>query len=158
MGSAPGSTFVVLAALAVVALAGCSSDPAQDAVADAVDASKQVTAFCDAARANIEAAKPLAALSAKGPAPHAADEVEAALAPLRDSNQEMLDAAPAAVRPDAELAFALAGLQIDIYQRSGGDPAAVSADPTYAAKVQEADPALKRLQGYLRNACGVDGG
>jgi len=56
MGSAPGSTFVALAALAVVALAGCSSDPAQDAVADAVDASKQVTAFCDAARANIEAA------------------------------------------------------------------------------------------------------
>ena len=156
MGST--SRRAALTALAALALVGCSSDPTQDAVADAVDASKQVTAFCDAARANIEAAKPLSALNAKGPAPHAADEVEAALAPLRDSNQEMLDAAPTAVRPDAELAFALAELQLDIYQRSGGDAAAVSADPTYASKVQEADPALKRMQGYLRNACGVDGG
>ena len=65
MGST--SRCAALAALAALALVGCSSDPAQDAVADAVDASKQVTAFCDAARANIEAAKPLAALRRRTP-------------------------------------------------------------------------------------------
>ncbi|MGQ0576303.1 MAG: hypothetical protein ACT4RN_19170 [Pseudonocardia sp.] len=158
MGRMSRSAVAALAVTGFVALGGCSSDPTEQALADRVEVSKEITSFCDAARANIEAAKPLNALNAKGPAPHPADEIEAAVAPLRESNQTMLDSAPVEVRPDAELAFTLAELQLDIYERTGGDPAAVTADATYVAKVQEADGSLKRMQGFLRTACGVDAG
>lgn len=152
------SAAAALVALGAAAVGGCSSDPTDAAVADAVEASQQVTAFCDAARANIEAAKPLNALSARGPAPHPADQVDAAITPLRDSNQAMLDSAPAQVRPDAQLAYELADLQLDIYERTGGDPAAVTADPTYVAKAQAADASLERMHGFLSTACGIEAG
>jgi hypothetical protein len=153
------ATLTVLAGIAGIAVAGCSgSEPEEPAVADAVAASQEVTAFCEAAKGNVAAARPIADLSAKGPAPHPEDEVVAALAPLRDSNRKMLDTAPAEVRPDAQLAFELAEMQLDIYQRTGGDPRAVSTDPVYDAKVREADPALERMRAFLRTACGVDAG
>lgn len=148
-----------LFALVVAAVAGaCSSDPNEAAKEEAVAAAQQVTAFCNAARANIEAEKPLRDLNASGPAPHPTDELTAAIEPLHESNQAMLDAAPDRVRPDAELAYQLAEMQLAIYEASGGDPAAVSADAVYVAKVQESDAALKRMQGFLRTTCRIDAG
>lgn len=161
MGRTLRSTLVavVVAVVFVVTAAtvgGCSSDPEQTAVDEAVAQAQQVTAFCDAARANIEAAKPLADLNADGPAPHPADQLAAAIEPLRESNQAMLDAAPAQVRPDAELAHQLAEMQLSIYESSGGDATAVSADAGYVAKVRETDASIKRMQGFLRTVCRID--
>lgn len=137
-----------LAVLATaVTVAGCSPDPIESADEEVVARAQQVAAFCDAARANVEAALPVAELNIKGPPPHRADEITAAVTPLRQSNEAMLDSAPDEVRPDAELAFQLAEMQLDIYERTGGGPVAVTSDPAYLAKVEEADVARKRIPG-----------
>lgn len=150
------SAVVVLAAAAV--LTGCSSDPQQAILDEGAELRQQTEAYCDALRANATADDPINALNASGPAPHPAEEIAAAVEPLRASNQSVLDAAPAEIRPDAELAFQMAKLQLDIYERAGGDPAAVTADPEYVAKIEQADPALKKLQRFNRTICGVDAG
>lgn len=150
------TTLAVLATAAAVS--GCSSDPNEAVLDEAAAAAQSVQAFCDAARANVEAAKPVAALNSKGPAPHPAEEITAAVEPLRESNQAMLDTAPDQVRPDAQMAYDLAEMQLGLYESSGGDPAAVTADPAYVAKAQESDAALQRMQSFLRTACGVDAG
>lgn len=156
MGRIIRTTLFTLVAVAVAG--GCSADPNEEVKEEAVAAGQQITEFCAAARANIEAAKPLANLNASGPAPHPADQLEAAIEPLHESNQAMLDAAPDRVRPDAELAYELAEMQLAIYESSGGDPAAVSADAAYVAKVQESDAAIDRMQGFLRTTCRIDAG
>lgn len=153
----PAALALATAALTAVVLGGCGggADPQQATLDQAVGATQQVQAFCTAVRGNIEAAKPIAALSAKGHAPHPADAVAAAVEPLRQSNRAMLAAAPEQIRPDAQVAFDLAELQLRIYQDHGGDPAAATSDPTYMSKVREGDAALKRLQGFYRTACGI---
>lgn len=148
----------LFALVIATAASGCSSDPDKAAKDEVVAAGQEVTAFCNAARANIEAAKPLADLNASGPAPHPADQLSAAIEPLHESNQAMLDSAPDRVRPDAELAFQLAEMQLALYEASGGDPAAVSTDAAFVAKVQESDAAMKRMQGFLRTTCLIDAG
>lgn len=140
--------YAVLAAL--VAVAGCAAAPAEVPA----PAPTGPDAFCAAVRANVDAVKPLNALNAKGPAPHPAGEVQAAVAPLRVSYRTVLDTAPAELRPDAERAFELAEMQLDIYERTSGDATAVSTDPTYAARAQESAPALQRVQDFTRANCG----
>ncbi|MGE0295115.1 hypothetical protein [Pseudonocardia sp.] len=141
---------IVLAA----AVAGCAAAPTPAPTAVRVESpAPSREAFCDAVRANVEAVKPLNALNAKGPAPHPAADVAAAVAPLRLSYRAVLDAAPAELRPDAERAFELAQMQLDIYERTSGDATAVSTDPDYAARAQESAPALQRVQDFTRTRC-----
>lgn len=155
MGRMSRCSLFALAVTVIALTGGCASsaDPSAAAEDAIVAAETEAKPFCEAAAANIEAAKPLAALNASGPAPHPADAIATAIEPLHESNQTMLDSAPPEVRPDAELAYQLAEMQLALYEASGGDPAAVSTDATYVAKVQEADGALKRMQSYLRDRC-----
>ncbi|MGE3286317.1 MAG: hypothetical protein AB7J32_09465 [Pseudonocardia sp.] len=144
----------VASTVLAAALAACAATPMPTPTAARVETpvpSRQ--AFCDAVRANVEAAKPLNALNAKGPAPHPAADVAAAVVPLRTSYRAVLDAAPTQLRPDAERAYELAQMQLDIYERTSGDATAVATDPDYAAKARESAAALQRVQDYTRTGC-----
>lgn len=147
----------LIGAALVLAAAGCAGGTAPAAAPSSTPLSGPAAdpaAFCDAVKANVDATRPLNALNAKGPAPHPADEVAAAVAPLRVSYRTVLDTAPAEVRTDAERAYELATMQLDIYERTGGDASAVSADPAYVAKAQDAAGALQHVQDYTRTTCG----
>jgi hypothetical protein len=143
-------TVVALAVFGTVALGGCGSTPESPEVVIPAG----TPAFCEAVRANLAATRPLSALSAKGPAPHPAAEVAAAIEPLRASNQAMRDAAPADLGADAEQVYQVAELQLAVYERTGGDAAAVSADPEYTAKSNESAAATQRVRQYVRDFCG----
>lgn len=147
-----------LFALVVTAAVGGCGEPAPDAEALEVasDLAREVTAFCDAARANIAAAIPLIDLAKAGGTPLPAEQIEAVVGPLRTSNATMLDAAPPELHTDAESAAQLAEMQLVVFESTGGDVAAATTDPAFVAKAIELQPAMTRFQGFLRNACGVD--
>lgn len=149
---------ITLFALVVAAAVSGCGEPAPDAEAEAAAAGRavEVTAFCDAARANIEAARPLIDLSKAGGAPRPAEEIEAVVGPLRESNKTMFAAAPPELRPDAESAAQLAEMQLAVFESTGGDVVAAATDPAFVAKATELKPVIARFQGFLRNTCGVD--
>lgn len=154
---------ITLFALVVAAAVSGCGEPAPDAEAEAEAEAEaaagravEVTAFCDAARANIEAARPLIDLSKAGGAPRPAEEIEAVVGPLRESNKAMFAAAPPELRPDAESAAQLAEMQLAVFESTGGDVVAAATDPAFVAKATELKPVIARFQGFLRNTCGVD--
>ncbi|MGH3613602.1 MAG: hypothetical protein ACRDRK_13625 [Pseudonocardia sp.] len=154
-----GRTFrTTLFALVVASAVSSCGEPGPDAEAlDAATArATEVTAFCDAARANVAAAQPLIDLSKAGGAPLPAEKIAEVVGPLRESNKAMFDAAPAELRPDAESAAQLAEMQLVVFESTGGDVMATATDKAYVEKATELRPVVTRFQGFIRNTCGLD--
>ncbi|MFC5994955.1 hypothetical protein ACFQE5_12115 [Pseudonocardia hispaniensis] len=135
----------------LVAAGGCGGSAGDDlpAVAPPVSADSP---FCVAVQANIDAARPLAMLAVDG----AVADLDTVAASIRRTNQQVIDTAPAQIRPDFEHAAQVAELQLRALE-AGGDPAAIGTDPELARRA--GDPAFveasRRVQAYIDQHCGT---
>jgi hypothetical protein len=155
------SRIALIALVTATVLGGCSGgsepgEPPPEQLAAAAENVQAAADFCEAARANVEAGQALTDFAAAGTPPRPEEEISAVTGPVRDSNEQMLAAAPEEVRLDAELLAELAELQLAAFEASGGDPAAPGQDPAYVEKAQTATEPAARFQSYLRARCRID--
>lgn len=158
--------FALIVLVATTVLGGCGGaddggggDVETEVPAElegAADEALVVTDFCEAARVNAEAGQALATFAADGTPPRPEAEIAAAVDPVRESNEQMLAAAPEEVRPDAEVLAELAELRMAAFEANGGDPVAANQDPAYLEKVETTAEPGARFQQYLRTRCGID--
>jgi hypothetical protein len=122
----------------------------------AVEQAGAVVDFCDAARANGEAATALDEFLAAGEPPRPEDELSDLVEPLQESNEQMAQSAPEPAKADAEQLVTLSERRLEILTESGGDVAAISADQAYVEQAQGAQEAAGRFRAFVRTTCGVD--
>lgn len=148
-----------LAALAAcVLLSGCGgsvADADREPARSTRDAAPSASPFCTASRANSAAIVPLNALVGRGaPDP---DELARAIEAVRSAGSQLLTVAPPEVRDDVQLTVDAVETQLDALLAHGGDPRAVSNDPSVAARLStpELTAASQRLAGYVSRTCGA---
>lgn len=155
----PTTRIALIALVTATALGGCSS--AQDqavvpaALDEVVETGAQTADFCTAAQANVDAGAALEAFVSAAPPPRTREEVAGVLEPVREANAQMLAAAPEMARADLEQVAELAELKLAAFEASGGDPAAVVADPAIAEKTAAATEPSARIRQYLRGVCRI---
>lgn len=160
MGRIPRTALIALVAATV--LAGCGGGAEETAEVPpevAEQATEQVQAaadFCEAAQANIDAGAALTEFANAGEPPRPAEEIEAVLEPVRESNEQLVAAAPEEAKADVEQIAQVAELRMAAYEASAGDPAAANQDPAYVEAAKAAEEPIARFQQFLRARCRID--
>lgn len=158
MGRTSQITLIALVAATVLSGCGGGGDGTEvpPELAEVAQAGTAVADFCTAALANVEAGAALTEFSTAGTPPRPQEEIEAVLEPMRESNAQLLAAAPDPVRPDLEQVAEVTELKLAAFEASGGDPAAATADPAVVEKIEAAGPSSARIQQYIRTVCRID--
>lgn len=161
MGRTPRTALIALVAATV--LAGCGGGteeiPADVPPEVAEQVTEQVQAaadFCAAAQANIDAGAALTEFARAGQPPRPAEEIEAVLEPIRESNEQLVASAPEEAKADVEQIAQVAELRMAAFEASSGDPAAANSDPAYLEAAKAAAEPIARFQQYLRVRCRID--
>lgn len=136
------------------ALAACGSSVADaDAPGWATPRAAAPSPFCDAARDNATALRPLNGASAGDTVPAA--ELQRTVDAVRNSGIELLAAAPTEIRSDVQTVVDALDTQLDALVRANGDLAAVARDPAAAASASAggAVAAAQRVSAYVNRTC-----
>jgi hypothetical protein len=156
------SRIALITLVAATVLGGCSGGSAETAtevppeLEGIVEASAAVTDFCTVALANVEAGIRLTEFSTGGTPPRPEEEIRAVLEPMRESNAQLLAAAPEQLQADLGQVAEVTELKLAAFEASGGDPAATSADPAVVEKNAAATEPSARVRQYLRTVCRID--
>ena len=118
--------------------------------------SEPPTPFCQAARANAEAIRPLNAMANSGSRP---DSLANTVDQVRRTGAELLRVAPDEIRLDVERTVQSVNLQLDALVANGGDAAAVARDPELVARLSspELAGAGERYRSYVNRTCTASG-
>lgn len=147
----------VAAVAAVGTLAACGSSVADADSTGAVRTTRAVsgpaTRFCAAVSANADAIRPLGSLAANGTL--TADQLRSTVAAARASGADLIDTAPADIRPDVQRTVEALNLQLTALVAAGGDLRAAARDPAVAAQLGSPDlaAASQRVSGYVGQNC-----
>lgn len=158
MGLVSRGAGIVAALVAGAAVVGCGSSVAD---ADAPEPTRALprpaTPFCAAAQANLDAIRPLNGMVARGSIPP--DQLQDTIAAVRRAGSDMLTTAPDEIHDDVERTVQAVGLQLDVLQRSGGDPSALTRDPQLTERLNSSEfaGAGERVRAYVARTCSTTG-
>lgn len=124
-----------------------------EAVTEQVEAAAN---FCEAAKANVDAGAAFNEFVRAGEAPRPAEEIEAVVQPLRDSNAQMIETAEdERLRADLELISAAQEVSLAVFESTAGDAAAAASDPAFLQKAEEAETASAEVRQHVRTYCRI---
>jgi hypothetical protein len=148
---------VVLLTAATLLLAGCGGSLADVDRPGRARPRPAPTDFCTAVVAGAAAARPVAALVARSD-PEARQQLGEAAENARRAYADVLATAPEEVRTDVERAVAVADLQLDVLEYTGGDVGALARDAAVRRTLatQEYAVATQRVRDYVTTHCGID--
>ena len=152
-GRRPIALLVMAVALGPLA-AGCGGSVADaDAPRPVAPQVETSSPFCAAVEANTAAVRPLNGLTARGSVP--AEQLTTTVDAARRAGNDLVAAAPAEVRDDAQRTIDALNLQLDALIAAGGDPVAAGRQPGLAAALAAPDLAAanRALGAYVDDNC-----
>jgi hypothetical protein len=154
------SRIALITLVAATVLGGCSGGSDETEVPPemkgVVEAATTVADFCTVALANVEAGKTFTEFATGGTPPRPADEIQTVLQPLRESNAQLLAAAPEQLRGDLEQVSEVTELKLAAFETSGGDPAAAGQDAAVVERMHAVTEPSARVRQYIRTVCRID--